>query len=218
MTSITAASGTRTVGTSTATSGGISDYQTFLKLMTTQLKNQDPTDPMDSSDYAVQLATFSQVEQQVKTNDLLTALSGQLGGSGFSQYANWVGMEVRAATSAAFDGANAITLAPNAASGADQAMLNVYDASGNLVDQKSIPVGTETLDWSGTTNSGTTLPAGNYSFTLDSYSNGSRLSTSAVEVYTKIAEVREGSSGTVLLTASGAEIGTDAVTALRAAQ
>ncbi|MFV2001871.1 MAG: flagellar hook capping FlgD N-terminal domain-containing protein, partial [Paracoccaceae bacterium] len=51
-----------------------SDFETFLKLLTTQLKNQDPLKPVDSSDFAVQLATFSSVEQQVKTNDLLTSL------------------------------------------------------------------------------------------------------------------------------------------------
>ena len=47
------------------------DFDTFLKMMTTQMKNQDPTKPIDSADYAVQLATFSGVEQQTKTNQLL---------------------------------------------------------------------------------------------------------------------------------------------------
>ena len=61
------------------TSSISSDYQMFLKLLTTQMTNQDPSSPMDSADYAVQLATFSQVEQQVKTNDLLTSLATQMG-------------------------------------------------------------------------------------------------------------------------------------------
>lgn len=44
------------------------DYQSFLKLLVAEMKNQDPTNPMESTDYVAQLATFSQVEQSVQTN------------------------------------------------------------------------------------------------------------------------------------------------------
>lgn len=50
------------------------DYDTFLRLMTTQLTNQDPTAPMESHEYVAQLATFSQVEQTIATNRLLEEL------------------------------------------------------------------------------------------------------------------------------------------------
>ena len=50
------------------------DYQSFLRLLVTQMKNQDPTKPMDSTDYVAQLATFSQVEQSVQTNTKLDQL------------------------------------------------------------------------------------------------------------------------------------------------
>jgi hypothetical protein len=60
-----------------------SDFETFLKMLTTQMKNQDPLNPVESSEYAVQLATFSSVEQQVLTNDLLTRLIGQSHRAGF---------------------------------------------------------------------------------------------------------------------------------------
>jgi flagellar basal-body rod modification protein FlgD len=59
-----------------------SDFETFLRMLTVQMKNQDPLNPIESSDFAVQLATFSGVEQQVKTNDLLTKLADSFGGSG----------------------------------------------------------------------------------------------------------------------------------------
>lgn len=45
-----------------------SDFETFLKMLTTQIKNQDPLNPMEGTEFAVQLATFSGVEQQVMTN------------------------------------------------------------------------------------------------------------------------------------------------------
>ena len=47
------------------------DYQSFLKLLIAEMKNQDPTKPMDSTQYVAQLATFSQVEQSVQTNTKL---------------------------------------------------------------------------------------------------------------------------------------------------
>lgn len=49
-------------------------YDNFLRLLLTQMKNQDPTDPMKSTEYMAQLATFSQVEQSVKSNEKLDAL------------------------------------------------------------------------------------------------------------------------------------------------
>ncbi|MBN8995431.1 MAG: flagellar hook assembly protein FlgD [Rhizobiales bacterium] len=68
------------VGTTTGTSSAGStasaslDYSAFLKLFIAQLKNQDPTQPMDSSQFVVQLATFSQVEQAYSTNSKLDSL------------------------------------------------------------------------------------------------------------------------------------------------
>jgi flagellar basal-body rod modification protein FlgD len=50
------------------------DYDTFLKLLIAQMKNQDPTKPMDSTEYVAQLATFSQVEQSIQTNNRLDSL------------------------------------------------------------------------------------------------------------------------------------------------
>src|SRR3954467_13298036 len=54
-----------------------SNFDTFLQLLTTQLKNQDPTSPMDSNQFTQQLVQFSQVEQQINTNDNLKTLIGQ---------------------------------------------------------------------------------------------------------------------------------------------
>jgi flagellar basal-body rod modification protein FlgD len=53
---------------------GTVGYDNFLKLLLAQMKNQDPTEPMKSTDYMAQLATFSQVEQSVKTNSKLDSL------------------------------------------------------------------------------------------------------------------------------------------------
>ncbi len=61
---------TRSRGEASADKAVTSDYETFLRMLTTQLQNQDPMNPMESDDFAMQLATFSGVEQQVKTNEI----------------------------------------------------------------------------------------------------------------------------------------------------
>lgn len=67
------------------------DYQSFLKLLVAELKNQDPTKPMDSTDFVAQLATFSQVEQSLQTN---TKLDDLLQSSALSQADSLIGREI----------------------------------------------------------------------------------------------------------------------------
>lgn len=192
-----------------------SDYQMFLKLLTTQMQNQDPTDPIDSSDYAVQLATFSGVEQQVKTNELLSSMTTQLGLLGVTQYAGWVGMEARVAAPAYFDGTTPLTVAPNPVTGADQAVLVVKDAAGTEVARRDVGTTAETIDWAGTDSSGNTLPAGVYSFELESYNSGTLLSTDPAEVYGTITEVQGTAEGSVLVLRGGAQVAPAEITGLR---
>lgn len=63
--------------TATDASKAAGNYKMFLQLLVTELKNQDPTKPVDPTQTVTQLATFSSLEQAVKTNDLLTALNTQ---------------------------------------------------------------------------------------------------------------------------------------------
>jgi len=71
---VPAVTGSTAATTTTTKSATTVDYESFLRLLVTQMKNQDPTEPMDSTDYVAQLATFSQVEQTVQTNSKLDSL------------------------------------------------------------------------------------------------------------------------------------------------
>ena len=71
---VPAVTGSTAATTTTTKSATTVDYESFLRLLVTQMKNQDPTAPMDSTDYVAQLATFSQVEQTVQTNNKLDSL------------------------------------------------------------------------------------------------------------------------------------------------
>lgn len=191
-----------------------SDFETFLKLLTTQLQNQDPLNPLESQDFAVQLATFSGVEQQVRTNDLLKGLGGSLGLTGLSQLAGWVGMEARVTTSVSFDGAP-VTLAPEAASGADAAILVVRDSLGREVSREPLPPSTDTIEWVGVGTDGRPLPPGTYDFTLESLSDGEVLSVAPVPHFATVREARLDGDAVRLFLDGGASVEADAVTGLR---
>ncbi|MDI3338129.1 flagellar hook capping FlgD N-terminal domain-containing protein [Defluviimonas aestuarii] len=193
-----------------------SDFQTFLLMLTTQIQNQDPLNPMESTEFAQQLATFSGVEQQVKTNTLLESLSDKLGLSGLAQLAPWVGMEARVDAPVMFDGAP-LTLYPVPDASADQAVLVVYDASGGEVMRSPAAVSSAPMDWAGTDASGAPLPSAAYSFTLESYSGGELIGTTTIQTYGRITEVRNGVSGPEIVLDGGAVITTADIAALRAA-
>ncbi len=191
-----------------------SDFETFLKLLTAQIQNQDPLNPTPSDEFAVQLATFSSVEQQVKTNDLLTALGQEFGTMGMAQFAGWVGMEARAAAPAAFSGAP-LWLSPNPAVGADAAELVVRDGSGREVDRMAVPASADPIGWTGATSAGGQLMHGTYTFELVSFQDGMPLASTPVEVYGRIVEVRGEEGATVLVLEGGGRVRAEDVTALR---
>lgn len=193
-----------------------SDFDTFLKMLTAQVQNQDPLNPMDSADFSTQLATFSGVEQQVKTNDLLTALGTQMGIMGMAQLASWIGLEARAATPTQFDGAP-ISISPNPAVGSDRAVLVVRDHNGTEVQRYDISPTTDEIQWAGVSDGGGPFANGQYSFEVESYSGDELLSIDKTEVYTEIIEAKSHNGDTVLVLYGGAEISSSGISGLRGA-
>lgn len=191
-----------------------SDFNTFLKMLTTQMKNQDPLKPIDSADYAVQLATFSGVEQQVKTNQLLEGLSSQFGVMGMSQLAAWVGQEARAPGPVWMDG-DAVSLATTPKAGADHATLVVRDATGAMVAREDMAGNTSSYEWLGQDIEGNPLPRGKYSLSLESYAGDRMLGTTEVQAYARIMEAKNGPLGTTLILEGGIEVAAKDITALR---
>lgn len=193
-----------------------SDFDTFLKMLTTQIQNQDPLNPIDSADYAVQLATFSSVEQQTLTNQKLDALAGLMGVQGMAQLAPWVGQEARSAAPVYMNG-TPVTLSPAPETGADRAILVVKDQSGNTVAREDIPPQSTPYSWTGKDITGASLPSGIYSLSLESYSEGVQIGAGAVESYARIQEVQTGADGPRLILAGGVSLSAGEITALRSA-
>lgn len=114
MTDVSAVTGTGQASTSvnadvTKSSNEV-DYDAFLTLLVAQLKNQDPTEPVDAEQYLAQLASFSSVEQQIKTNDKLAEL---LAAQQIGQASNLIGKFVAVEGSPETRQVASVTLADN---------------------------------------------------------------------------------------------------------
>ncbi|SLN59626.1 flagellar hook capping FlgD N-terminal domain-containing protein [Ruegeria meonggei] len=196
------------------TSGLASDFETFLLMLTAQARNQDPLEPLDSSEYASQLAQFSMVEQQVQTNDLLSDLALSLGSVNLEELASWVGMDVRAAAAFQFDGAPE-TLFAQAEPAATSAVMVIRDSDGTVIDRITAPTNETEFVWAGTASDGSPLPDGTYAATLESYDGDELLSEQLAATYHQVVEAQVGEDAVLLTLDSGQIVPAGTVTAVR---
>lgn len=189
-----------------------SDFQTFLRMLTVQMQNQNPLEPIEASDFAVQLATFSGVEQQVRSNELLSQLSMRMG---LSELGTWVG---RMALSAAplFIDATPQRLVPPEIVGADRAELILGDANGRELARFEVdPRATEIIfDMPPLSEGG--LAPGHYQMAMESFRAGSSLGVNPVLGYARVEEARLDAGQILLVLQGGHIINSDRVVGLRA--
>jgi flagellar basal-body rod modification protein FlgD len=212
--SSTAAAAATTTTTTAATATSNADFDTFLKMLTAQLQNQDPLNPMEGTEFAVQLATFSGVEQQAQTNKLLNQMIAQLGGGGLGQVADWIGKEART-TQPVWFGDEAVTLDVRPDTAADAVTLVTLTATGQQVSREEIGPGAGQIDWYGRDAAGDKLPDGRYSFVIESSRNGEVISEDAVGAYARIVEAETGSDGVQLIFEGGSSAPASDIAALR---
>lgn len=191
------------------------DYETFLKMLTAQIKNQDPLNPMQNSEFAVQLATFSGVEQQARTNQLLEKMIGGQGQSGMGALSGWIGKEARV-SGPVYYGGKPITLQVDPDRGADDVVLIVQDSYGREVSRQAIGPGSGEIDWSGADALGNRLPDGLYSFKIDSMKGGQVISQSDASAFARVLQTEVTDDGIVLGLEGGAVAKLDDVSAIRA--
>lgn len=165
----TAAAAATNATPSAATRAGIAtNFDQFLTLLTTQLKNQNPLEPLDTNQFTQQLVQFASVEQQLKSNETLTTLLTSVKASTASSVADLVGKQVTAEgrTTQLSNGQAAWSL--NAARAAPQATITIKDAQGNVVatQTKALTSGAQSFAWDGRTSTGTRAPDGNYTISV----------------------------------------------------
>ncbi|NNK15867.1 MAG: flagellar hook assembly protein FlgD [Sulfitobacter sp.] len=191
-----------------------SDFETFLKMLTAQARYQDPLEPIDSSEYAAQLAQFSMVEQQVMSNDLLASLAAQLGSGNMAQTASWIGMEALTTAPTYFDG-TPLRITPNPAAISDEVFLIVRDETGQEVQRVPLPVSAEPFEWAGVANDGGPFENGVYSFDIESRANGEVILSEPAATYGRITETRLQDGEAILILEGGSAILAAGVTGLR---
>jgi flagellar basal-body rod modification protein FlgD len=134
-----------------------SNFETFLTLLTSQLKNQDPLSPVDSNQFTAQLTQMAGVEQQLLTNDLLKGLLAAQGGGGLAGAATYIGKEATAAWSATKFTDGQATWSYELAANAASATLEVVDGAGNVVWTGEAPdrtTGVHDFTWDGEATNG----------------------------------------------------------------
>lgn len=200
--------------TTTSESALTSDFETFLKMLTTQAKYQDPLEPIDSSEYAAQLAQFSMVEQQVLTNENLAIVQAQVATTNMELLSGMIGLEARSFAGAYYDG-SPITVTPNPAAASDEVFLVVYNENGTEVDRRQLPVSADPVDWDGLDSNGDSLPEGHYTFNVESWEDDEKILDEAVGTYSEIQEAQAINGQTVIVLKGGTAIATGAITGLR---
>lgn len=159
-------------------------------MLTAQIKAQDPLNPMEGSDFAVQLATFSGVEQQVQTNDLLQQLVGAGNGQSLSDYSDWIGKQVHTKGQVYF-GDDPLTMDISPDPTADKAVLVTLDQFGRRIQTEDVGKGAGLVDWYGVDNEGQRLSKGMYSFVLENYRGDKLISSDKVATYSAVYEVQQ---------------------------
>jgi flagellar basal-body rod modification protein FlgD len=162
------AGSTATPRTASPTTGVGADFNTFLTLLTTQLKNQDPTNAMDPNEMTQQLVQFAGVEQQLRTNTNLESLISVQQGAQLVGAAPLMGrvVEVESDRLSLQGGLATLRLPP--AGEARRVGIGVLDSQGNLIRAAQVDLNSSTQDWAwdGKDADGVQRPDGAYSFVL----------------------------------------------------
>jgi flagellar basal-body rod modification protein FlgD len=191
-----------------ASSSATMGQSAFLKLFTTQLTNQDPTDPVKNEAFVAQLAQFSQLEASTAMKASMETMVSTMSGDRMLGAASLIGKTVSVP-----DGPVAVTDTTvaqgviNLPSGADGIRLQVFNDKGALVRTQIIgaqPVGDFTLAWDGMTDGGAAAPNGSYRYVATVNSAG-KTSTPTVNTFATVRSVASSATGdgTLLLEVDG---------------
>jgi flagellar basal-body rod modification protein FlgD len=197
-----------------AIASAASDFNTFLKLLTAQLRNQDPTSPLDSTQFVEQLASFSAVEQQIETNKKLESLAENLAVSGLEGATQWVGKQIEAVSNAArFQGEALSFIIPESNIG-DSTEITISDASGKVVYSEQTDNQRRQFSWNGENNDGDTVPNGDYVISVNRMTDGNIVDVSSALSLSRVLEARLDGSVVKLVLSNGGLINPGEITAV----
>ena len=197
--------GTTATPTPTASSTALAqtseDYNMFLKLLTTQMTNQDPLEPMDSSEYTSQLVEYSQVEQSIQQTDTLNSILAALSTQSITQATGLIG------NAAQFDTAVSGLSERADASWNYVAERDVTGITATVTDAKGktvatipleVPAKAGTISWDGMLATGEKAPAGSYTLSIAATAIGGDKVPVAITSSGVVSEVVSGTGGVTL--------------------
>ncbi len=191
-----------------------SSFDTFLKLLTSQLKNQDPLSPLDSNQFTQQLVQMTGVEQQIFSNDLLKQLVSN-SGSTVSQAVSVIGKDIQASVPTSGLSGGKANWNYKLDRAATDVKLEVLDSNGKIVHAEAATdnaAGDHTLTWNGKDLSGSQLPDGGaYTLRVTAADSSHAPVTSSVSIKGRVTAVEQ-SNGAILLSVGGAKIPFSSVT------
>lgn len=167
LTALSAITSTASVA-STDQSDLIQSYDQFLQILTAQLQNQSPLEPMDANEFTNQLVQFSSVEQAIKTNDSLESLIALSASNEATSLVGYLGQNITAEGAATTLQNGAATWQLSASDYASDTQVTIRNAAGSIVytDEGTLEPGETNYVWDGTTNDGGTAPDGLYGITV----------------------------------------------------
>lgn len=180
-------------GSTAATSqlAGLStDYTMFLKLLTTQMQNQDPLDPMDTSEYTQQLVQYSQVEQSIQQNASLQEVIAQLSAQQMSQASSFIGKEARFDSAIAGLGSDPATWTWYVDGTPAAITATISDSSGKVVNSVTLdPASQGRYEWDGTMKDGSKAPEGAYTLAVTATAAGGDKLEATINSVAKVTDV-----------------------------
>jgi flagellar basal-body rod modification protein FlgD len=186
---LTGGSGSQAAASAQSLAGNLN---TFLTMLTTQLKNQDPLSPMDSTQFTNQLVQFASVEQQINSNSNLEKLISLQTTSQQASAINYVGQTVEVPGSSLPLQNGKAYFSYTLPSDASQVSISVTDQTGAVVANIpaiSTATGTHQMVWKGTGLNGSTLPDGQYTLNITATDATQQPITATTTVYGKVTGV-----------------------------
>jgi flagellar basal-body rod modification protein FlgD len=188
----------------------------FLKLMTAQMKNQDPFDPVDNTQMVAQMAQFSSLAGISEMGATLKGIADKLGATSVADASSYIGKTVLTAGDTAYGrSAGGIAGAVELGGAASDVLVTIESESGQVLRQLSLgaqPKGTATYDWDGRTAGGEDVGAGPFTVTVTAQNNGAAVAATGL-VWAPVQSVSVPASGAPTLNVAG--LGAVPVTAVR---
>jgi flagellar basal-body rod modification protein FlgD len=173
------------------------NYETFLNLLTAQLRNQDPLSPLDTAQWTSQLVQYSSVEQSIKANSYLEKIASSTGDT-IASAANYIGKTVTADQAQANLNGGKASWDYSLEANAKDVNLTVTDANGVVVYSEAgtdVTAGSHSFEWDGKGSNGQSVPEGQYTLSINATDANGNAISNTVSIRGSVTSVQQTDNG-----------------------